>query len=297
MPWSEQHGDDGTSTHQHLHSRDGPDGHWPHPDGRPWGPMRSHEYEPWERSTKWTTSSQHRTVAPENRSSSSAIPSNTPLPTPIPHPDKSLTVGALAAAIVIPILTLCSAIAFLYLCLRRRKQNAQVVDAPVVAGAVMKEKLGGFSRQRELPSPSSPAEPPVLTSEENNAYYTGLDTSSFGSRPNSGDYQIRGSYEPPPPYFREPSPPPVDGRARSPFEDPPDHQRFTEDSYLAAFSGEGRSSTGEARVARSISVLSGEGSRRVSDPFVSPDASPISPGGGTGYDSPRASDISDRDRR
>lgn len=297
-PWTEHRGDDSSSTYRDLYSREGPGGGWPHSDGRPLGPLSSHEYKSWGYHTKWTTSSQPRSVAPDNHSSTSSIPTNTLLPTPVPHPVRSLTVGALAAAIVVPILTLCSAIAFLYLCLRRRKQDTRTKNAPVVAGAVTKEKSENFSRERELSSPSSPAEPPVLMSEQNNAYYTGLDTSSLGSRPNSGDYQARVSYEPPPPYIREPSPPLVDGRARSPFEDPPDHQWPTEDSHVAGVGQEASRGAAQAYT-ETISPINEASSRRVSDPFVSPDASPISPhgDGDVGYRSPRVSDISDRDRR
>lgn len=241
-------------------------------------------------------------MASDNHSAS-AVPSKTPLPVAPPHPHKDLTNAALAAAVVVPILTVFSAIVLILLCLRRRRQNPSPEHTPMVAAAGIKEKLGSFRRRRDPPPPPPVSEPPVLTSQHNNAYLTGLDTSSIGSRGDSGEYQVRASYEPPPPYIREPSPPSVDARARSPFEDPPEDQRLANDIYLAAINRSGtprstsnvsvsstlysdnvsvheareaRRSIGGAQIVEAMSITGEEGDRRASDPFVSPISSPVS---------------------
>ena len=274
MGWSEIY----SSSEQYPYSSSIVDNGFPRSKEPPWGPPRSSHYpDTWQHHTKVTTTSHSWGVGSDNRSTSIPAP-KTPLPVPPAQHDRDLTEGALAAAIVVPILVLFSAIGLAFMCLKRRKQDARLQDAPVVAAAGIKEKLGSFRRYRSSripPTAASAADPPILMSEQNNAYYTGLDTSSLGSsRGFSGDYANRASFEPPPPYIRDPSPPPVDGRARSPFDDPPDHQLFTEDSYANT-----------------------EGSRRVSNPFISPAVSPISPHGVDESASRRVSDVSDADRR
>ncbi|KAK5117126.1 hypothetical protein LTR85_009057 [Meristemomyces frigidus] len=71
----------------------------------------------------------------------------------------------------------------------------------------MREKLGGV-RTSAIPLSSTAVSPPVVTSNRNNAYFTGLDTSSHGSqRGQSGEYYAParrsegGTFvDPPPPY-------------------------------------------------------------------------------------------------
>ena len=135
-----------------------------------------------------------------------------------------------------PVLTVFTAIVLLFFCLRRRTTTSLEGEPPVPAAASLKEKLGSFRRRPKAPPPApAPAtDPPILTSEQNNAYYTGLDTSSLGSRGDSGEYQPRASYEPPPPpYIREPSP--QEMRTRSPFDDPPHDHSIADSMHLAPF--------------------------------------------------------------
>ena len=197
----------------------------------------------------------------------------------------------------------------------------------MLAAASLKEKLGSF-RRRPKPPPPPPAtvtEPPILTSEQNNAYYTGLDTSSLGSRGDSGEYQPRASYEPPPPpYIREPSPQAMqEMRTRSPFDDPPHNHSIADSMHLAPFerpdtphststhsvtstqysddasvheAKEARRSIGGAQIVDAMSITSADGARSGSDPFVSPMGSPTSAARAGGEGLRRASDVSEMER-
>ena len=157
-----------------------------------------------------------------------------------------------------------------------------------------------------------------MTSSQNNAYYTGLDTSSLGSRGGSGEYQPRASYEPPPPpYVHDASPPPpCEGmRIPSPFDDPEhDHgivdgmlfprrdsasnrsvsSTLYSDSASVHEAREARRSLGGAQMIEAVSFASAEGG---SDPFVSPVGSPTASraeGGGwrRGSDGSEVSEVS-----
>lgn len=118
------------------------------------------------------------------------------------HP--TISHGGVAAAVLVPILLALAVLLAAFLCLRRRSKQGRAPFLPV-----LREKLGGGSSARTPATPMAAA--PVLMSERNNAYFTGLDTSSRGSQSqreeNSGEYYAParrsegGTFaDPPPPY-------------------------------------------------------------------------------------------------
>ena len=288
----------------------------PHPNPHPW---QTHNHAPPPKGT--TTSEPSR--APENNHTASRTPVKLPHLNHAHHgPDlpNHLSTGVLAAAIVVPVLFLLSAIGLAYLCFRKRASRRRGGGPTYTAAAGMKEKLGSFRRRRDMPPAPPPAtEPPVLISSDmNNSYYTGLDTSSYGSRGNSAEYPRRSGDEPPPPYIREPSPPPTDDRTRSPFADPEEDldiadgfqylspavrrdaaggQQYPISSALYADRADLREAPQPRRSTRppafidTRSIISSEegaddGTRRDSNPFLSPVSAPGSPASG------RFSDVS-----
>ncbi|KAK5111548.1 hypothetical protein LTR62_004844 [Meristemomyces frigidus] len=147
-----------------------------------------------------TISGKH-TVASETRA---------PLPlTGHAHHD-ALSHGALAAAILVPLLFGLLALLLAFLCLRRRRTQDQTRRHSAAAFLpAMREKFGKFGSVRGTSYTAPVTAAPVMTSERNNAYFTGLDTSSQGSRRGeSGEYyapprRSEGGTtfdEPPPPY-------------------------------------------------------------------------------------------------
>ncbi|KAK4553335.1 hypothetical protein LTR86_009635 [Recurvomyces mirabilis] len=154
-----------------------------------------------------SASSQHGSASMASSSSGTAA-SETQNPLPLTgnaHHPHSMSHGALAAAVVVPILLALLAIILAFLCLRRRsKRNRERSPSGGAFLPAMREK---FSSVRGTPYAAAPA--PVVTSNRNNAYFTGLDTSSQGSRRGeSGEYyapprRSEGGTtfdEPPPPY-------------------------------------------------------------------------------------------------
>ncbi|KAK3723632.1 hypothetical protein LTR37_001513 [Vermiconidia calcicola] len=175
--------------------------------------------------------------------STSTIPTQSAAPTEILATKNGIDKDILVAAIVVPILAILTGILLAFFFLRRRSlKNSRT------ASALTNEKVDSSS-MRDSPPPSAfplpriaVAAPPIVTSQQNNTYNTGLDTWSSSSRSQSmregGDYAPRLSsgsawVEPPPPYSVPPrSLPPsffdareegveVDWEGRSPFEDPP----------------------------------------------------------------------------
>ena len=223
--------------------------------------------------------------------------------------------GTLAAAIILPVLAFLSAITLIGCCLRRRSSRNRGSPNPThITPAAMKEKLGSFRRsQNPPPPPSPPAEPHILTTEMNNAYFTGLDTSSFGSRGTSGEYQPRTSDEPPPPYIRDLSPPPplsTEYAGPSPFDDQEEGTGAYSDGFLPLERGAGASihyandvpsyevggdarNMGESYTSDTASLRIGGGSTPQSNPFEDP----VSPVGSTHGDRRRGSDVSEMDER
>ena len=167
----------------------------------------------------------------------SSIETDGPAPSALPDLSSArrsgLSDGQVAAAVVVPILAALALFAALLLWRRRRRDRG---TPPPAFFPAMMEKFGRHSSSRATSTPG-----PVLTSPSNNAYYTGLDNSSHGSRPSdSPDYYAPGTlHDPPPPYnaskapqlppaapfatalslpsLREPEPV---VRTRSPFDDP-----------------------------------------------------------------------------
>lgn len=116
--------------------------------------------------------------------------------------DGGLSRGQVAAAIAVPILFTALLAVLAFLILRRRKnsrhRNANDGNSSIRGGA-----NGGFFGLREkwgsLKSSASSHKEPQVTSLQNRAYMSGLDTSSRGtsSQQNSGEYY---NDPPPPPY-------------------------------------------------------------------------------------------------
>ena len=176
----------------------------------PFGPMTPH-LDAWHHTFRTTSSQPSWPSMASDIRPVSAVPIPTPSPIPIAYPEHHLGNSALVAAIAVPILTLFSAIALLFFCLRRRKQNSQQAEPAIPLGAAGKEEEEGSFRP---PAPTAPGgttttkPPPHVISERNDAYNTGLDTSSLGSRGSGGggEDQPCASHEPPPPpYTRSPA--------------------------------------------------------------------------------------------
>lgn len=119
----------------------------------------------------------------------------------LPQLDRAYSGGmssaAIAAAVVVPLLVLALVLAAFLLLRRRDRTRPRITPGFVPA---MKERFGRHAQ-------SAGASVPILTSSTNNAYFTGLDTSSNGSQhgPGEGFYAPRQSeggtfMEPPPPY-------------------------------------------------------------------------------------------------
>lgn len=159
--------------------------------------------------------SSHGTGVPASSSSPGSEPSALPELTQSRH-HNGMSSGAMAAAVVIPLLVALALLAIAFVCLRRRsKQGRRRLPAFVPA---MKEKFSNNSLQRRHIGPAAAERAaggaaPVVTSQQNNAYFTGLDTSSQGDsqgdsqRDQSGEYYAPGRrseggtfLDPPPPY-------------------------------------------------------------------------------------------------
>ncbi|KAK3723889.1 hypothetical protein LTR37_001373 [Vermiconidia calcicola] len=214
--------------------------------------------------------------------STSTIPTQSAAPTEILAIKDGMDRDILVAAIVVPILAILTGIMLAFFLLRRRSlKNSRTTSA------LTNEKLDDSSIQESHPPSAFPlpriavAAPPIVTSQQNNAYNTGLDTWSSSSRSQSmregEDYAPRFSggsawVEPPPPY----STPAllnmdVGEASRSPFEDPP--------STRANASLRSRSST-STLYAETSSVREAREAQRLSNPFASPGSeapSPVSP--------------------
>lgn len=171
-----------------------------------------------ETSTPASTSTTARTstaTTPTHDAASAGATTSSAMPAPIvtKNHDNGLSSGELAAAIVVPIVVVLVAAFFLiFFCFRRRRQQARGErDGSMAAGfipASMKEK---WSSMRT--SSASGQQQPVVMNTRNNAYNTGLDTSSHGSgnrsQQHSGEYSPRRSEggtfaSPPPPYSGAP---------------------------------------------------------------------------------------------
>ncbi|CAK4034407.1 Hypothetical predicted protein [Lecanosticta acicola] len=134
-----------------------------------------------------------------------------------PHHGDGLSGGALAAAIILPILAALAIFALAFLWLRRRSGQNRERRRSGSSGGVpffpaIKEKWGSL-RSRSSNESGQASRNPVVMTEQNNAYFTGLDTSSRGgSSPQeeggSGEYYPPGRrseggttfIEAPPPY-------------------------------------------------------------------------------------------------
>lgn len=118
-----------------------------------------------------------------------------------------LSNGELAAAIVLPILAAIAIVALAFVCMQRRnKQNRERSGSGGVPFfPAMKQKLGSLRSSNESQNASRN---PVVMTEQNNAYFTGLDTSSHNSREEREEYYAPGRrseggttfIEAPPPY-------------------------------------------------------------------------------------------------
>lgn len=158
-----------------------------------------------------------RSMAPASTTTSTAASAGetTKSPTPLPvqqhHHDNDLSDGSLAAAIVVPIVAVLAITAILFFCFRRRKRQAHGERAgslgAVFIPASIKEKWSSMRTSNA----SGRQQEPVVTNIRNNAYNTGLDTSSHGSgyrsQQTSGEFtpgrRSEGGttfVQPPPPY-------------------------------------------------------------------------------------------------
>ena len=128
--------------------------------------------------------------------------------------------GIMAAMVVPPVIVLLAILGLCFFLARRRRSKRRYSSAAKEAPVSNMEMAGNDSvREYRLapPPPSSPppivnfdsSPAPIIVSDRNNAYLTGLDTSSQGSRPTSyGDFDdnlarrsLGGTFlEPPPPY-------------------------------------------------------------------------------------------------
>lgn len=179
------------------------------------------------------------------------------------HPGEIGHIGLFAAAIIPPLVVFLAVLGLCFFLSRRRRTQrrySNAARAPLSAMEMASTRNNETREYRRSPSPAPPVSfnnlspAPVIVSDRNNAYLTGLDTSSQGSRPQSyGDFDdisirrsVGGTFaEPPPPYKASghgDDPPPVAyehevaplgestdpttslHRARSPFADPYDDE-------------------------------------------------------------------------
>ncbi|KAK5690648.1 hypothetical protein LTR97_012204 [Elasticomyces elasticus] len=146
-------------------------------------------------------------------SSAQQSASSTPLPlTNAGH--HGISSSTLAAAVVIPLLFALAALIGAFFCIRRK--NRRILASQHHALASTSPSAGGFgfmpAMREKLGGTQTSAAPVMLGSNlRNNAYYTGLDTSSQASRGESGEYYAPlgsearrsegGTFaDPPPPY-------------------------------------------------------------------------------------------------
>ena len=126
-----------------------------------------------------------------------------------------MTTGQMAATVSASVIFAALLGLLIFLLLKRRRRHSQD-GATAAFFPAMREKMGSIGTRRRQPPPGSTSLPaptavaPILTSHQNNAYFTGLDTSSHAShsRPPSGEYYAPARRseggttfaEPPPPY-------------------------------------------------------------------------------------------------
>ncbi|WPH01383.1 Hypothetical protein R9X50_00422800 [Acrodontium crateriforme] len=153
-----------------------------------------------------------------------------PIPPPPPAVNRShLSPGATAAAVIFPTAAAIAIFALIFICLRRRKRAVtNQTGLPVTNTAEKKSSWLSGSFKLASVAPVAPV-PPIITSSQNNAYNTGLDTSDYGSQSvgaTSDDYYRGGGSsdmtEPPPPYV-----------ANKPRDSPPRAKRNTTSSTIA----------------------------------------------------------------
>ncbi|KAF2159946.1 hypothetical protein M409DRAFT_60357 [Zasmidium cellare ATCC 36951] len=161
-----------------------------------------------------TTSSQRSsptlTPAPTSSTNPASAGETTSSPTPMPvehHKDNDLSSGELAAAIVVPIVVVLALAALLFLCFRRRKQQSRGEREGSIGAAFIPASIKEKWTSMRTSNASAPRDQPIVTNPQNNAYNTGLDTSSQGSDQHSGEYTPGRTSEggttfvqPPPPY-------------------------------------------------------------------------------------------------
>ncbi|KAI7479435.1 hypothetical protein KC357_g4187 [Hortaea werneckii] len=126
--------------------------------------------------------------------------------------DSGLSSGAVAAAIVVPLLFALLAMILAVLCIRHRRRRRNHLDSAPTSHthflAPMREKFSRSSPRNSLPPTASlKTGPPILTSPHNNTYNTGLDTPGTSHRGQSDEYYAPprrsegGTFiDPPPPY-------------------------------------------------------------------------------------------------
>ena len=258
----------------------------------------------------WFTSTRRASATRNGTNAYASASSVQPSQTAVAHHNyeqHSLSTGPLAAAIILPIafLSLLAALIFLLLRRRRRRRNNQThLPPPKPPPSSPPPMTRRRPSLRSPPNPGSMPLAPIITSSRNNAYYTGLDTSSHGGSEGSDRHSDDDFYaparrseggtflEPPPPYkasgslrstdegYEEEEPPPgiydlprigepavLEQRARSPFEDQEDYIPVADGLMYTPMNG------GDARDVRQSRV-----SLRRS-PFEDPD-SPVSDIGG-----------------
>ncbi|KAI7035905.1 hypothetical protein KC366_g7705, partial [Hortaea werneckii] len=126
--------------------------------------------------------------------------------------DNGMSSGAVAAAVVVPLLFALLALILALLCLRRRRRRNRLNSAHTSHThflTPMRENFSRSSPRNSLPPTTGNATgPPILTSPHNNTYNTGLDTPGTSHRGQSDEYYAvpprrseGGTFiDPPPPY-------------------------------------------------------------------------------------------------
>ncbi|KAF7192093.1 hypothetical protein HII31_06479 [Pseudocercospora fuligena] len=128
--------------------------------------------------------------------------------------DDGLSHGELTAAIVVPIITSLSIIILAIMCLRRRRKTKRERTSSDASRGTKRSFFGAAPGWKEKwgsirSSASSQHKEPVVTSESNNAYMTGLDTSSRSNSSQRGEYDHAGEIPPPPYILGAPEIPPL----------------------------------------------------------------------------------------